>query len=174
MKAKVFTTAAITAVIGAGLLAQDAQSNQANRTTPNAANKMTVTGCIERAAPSATGTSGSAAGSVSAPTFVLTNITPAAATSSGSTANAPAAGSSTAAGQTKMGSSYRLDADASKLTPHVGHKVEITGTVEEASASSSAAPPSSSSSSGASASAQMSAPRLKVDEVKMLAASCTQ
>src|SRR5258708_1847583 len=93
MKANVFTTAAITTVLGAGLLAQGAQSNQSNRSTPNEANKVTVTGCIERAAPSATGTSGSAAGSVSAPTYVLTNITQGSATSSGSTANAPAAGS---------------------------------------------------------------------------------
>jgi hypothetical protein len=53
-------------------------------------------------------------------------------------------------------SSYRLDADDSKLAPHVGHKVEITGSLDRASSSS----PSSS-------------PRLKVDNVKMIASSCS-
>jgi hypothetical protein len=58
-----------------------------------------------------------------------------------------------------------LDADAAKLTPHVGHKVEITGTVDEM--SSSATPPS-----GATASSA-AGPKLKVDSVKMIAATCS-
>jgi hypothetical protein len=53
-------------------------------------------------------------------------------------------------------SSYKLDADDSKLAPHVGHKVEITGSLDQASSSS----PSSS-------------PRLKVDNVKMIATTCS-
>jgi hypothetical protein len=62
--------------------------------------------------------------------------------------------------------SYRLDADESKLTPHVGHKVEVTGTVEEQASSSPAG--------GAGASASMSGgPKLKVDTVKMIASSCS-
>ena len=66
---------------------------------------------------------------------------------------------SSASSSAPIASSYRLDADASKLTPHVGHKVEISGTVQ---------PSTSSSSSAASA-----APTLKVDNVKMIAATCT-
>ena len=184
MKAKVLIAGTITAVLTAGLLAQDAAQSAQSKPTP-AANKVTVVGCIERAAPSATGTSGSAAGTVNATAFMLTNTTQGSASSSGTSsssgANAPAPGgtnkpatvapSSGASAQAKMTGSYRLDADESKLTPHVGHKVEITGTVD---ASGTAASSSSTSPTGASASAQVSAPRLKVDEIKMIASSCTE
>jgi hypothetical protein len=63
-----------------------------------------------------------------------------------------------------------LEADDSKLSPHVGQKVEITGELEGASASASTPSSSASSSAGASASAQQ---RLKVDSVRMVSASCT-
>jgi hypothetical protein len=60
-----------------------------------------------------------------------------------------------------MGTTYRLDADASKLTAHVGHKVEITGTLDKSSSASS------------SPSSSASEPQLKVETVKMIAASCS-
>jgi hypothetical protein len=60
--------------------------------------------------------------------------------------------------------SYRLNADDSKLSPHVGHKVELTGTIEDEAAS----PRASSASSSA-----PNAPRFKVEDVKMIAASCS-
>jgi hypothetical protein len=60
-----------------------------------------------------------------------------------------------------MGTTYRLDGDASKLTPHVGHKVEITGTLDKSSSAPSAS------------SASASEPQLKVESVKMIAASCS-
>ena len=58
--------------------------------------------------------------------------------------------------------SYRLDADDSQLTPHVGHKVEITGTVQGGASASSAT----------STGSTTNAPKLKVDSVKMIASSC--
>jgi hypothetical protein len=64
---------------------------------------------------------------------------------------------------------YRLDADDSKLTPHVGHKVEITGTLDSASSSAASTSPAGSSSTASAA----SGPKLKVDNVKMIATSCT-
>jgi hypothetical protein len=64
------------------------------------------------------------------------------------------------AGATTPASSYRLDGEDSKLTPHLGHKVEITGTVaKEASATGTAM--------------SASAPKLKVESVKMISDSCT-
>jgi hypothetical protein len=65
--------------------------------------------------------------------------------------------------------SYQLDADDSQLTPHVGHKVEISGTVEGGSSSSRT-----STSSTATASSSASQPKLKVDSVRMIASSCSQ
>jgi hypothetical protein len=120
------------------------------QTAPRAAAKadtITVEGCIQRSASAtatsgATGTAGSAASETG---FMLMSAAKPAGTSGSSASSAPIA------------SSYRLDAADSKLSPHVGHKVEISGTLDSAS-------------SGASAAA---APKLKVDNVKMIAATCT-
>jgi hypothetical protein len=110
--------------------------------------KVTITGCLERSKESvATGDR-----------FVLNNIVP----------NAPAmTGAAGTSGSEKApkASSYRLDGEDSKLSPHVGHKVEITGTVEER-------PTSATGTSGASGSAP-EAPKFKVEAVKMIASSCT-
>jgi hypothetical protein len=59
---------------------------------------------------------------------------------------------------------YKLDATDAKLAPHVGHKVEITGTLDSSSPSSSQPPTATASGSNA--------PKLKVDDVKMVAATC--
>jgi hypothetical protein len=58
-------------------------------------------------------------------------------------------------------SEYKLDGDDAKLTPHVGHKVEITGTVVEAKGDMSAP-----------AASGANSPKLKVDSVKMVSPSC--
>jgi hypothetical protein len=60
---------------------------------------------------------------------------------------------------------YRLDAEAAKLNPHVGHKVEVTGALDAPAtpAPAIADPPSAE-----------HAPRLKVDTVKMLSETCAR
>ena len=154
---------------------------------------VSVTGCIERA-PSPTpgssvGTTGATGVGANDARFMLTRVMkPAGSAASSSTAAAPA-------------TSYRLDADDSKLTGHVGHKVEITGTLIDRSSSttpnSSATPnaanpapntgatpnnadpaPNAANPNAASAAPNPSrsndAPRLKVESVKMIAASCTE
>jgi hypothetical protein len=122
-------------------------------------NTVTVQGCLEKATPGPTGTSGAAAGASSASSakFVLNNAMAASSSSS------PTAGTS---GSRPIASSYSLDGDDSKLTPHVGHKVEISGTVESAR-------PSSPSSEPGAASSAAGGPKLKVTSVKMIASSCT-
>lgn len=130
--------------------ASDSSAQSAPKTMAKA-DTLTIQGCIQRSAqassatPGATGTAGATSAA-----FILAN------------AMRPAAAAPSAAASATIASSYRLDADASKLSPHVGHKVEITGTLD---ASAPAAAPSSP---GAAA-----PPRIKVDNVKMLAASCT-
>jgi hypothetical protein len=122
--------------------------------TPSAA-KITLQGCVERQG-SATGTAGAVGTAGSAGSFILTKAERQPA------ATAPAAGASAAT------MTYRLDADSAKLNPHVGHKVEVTGVMEAISGAKpqvgSTQPPS----------ASTTAPTFKVDEVKMLAASCTE
>jgi hypothetical protein len=118
----------------------------------DAENKVSVTGCLERAKESASPTGTSGAGASSETTkFVLNNVT---------SSPSGAATTGTAGSARATASSYRLDGDDSKLTPHVGHKIQISGTVENRA-----------SAMGASASA--SAPKLKVESVTMLASSCT-
>jgi hypothetical protein len=109
-----------------------------------------IEGCLQRitmvpsATSGATGTSGSAAGG-----FILETSKP-----TGTSGSAPA-----------IAPRYRLDAEDSKLGPHVGHRVEITGTIDEM-----ADKPSGAASLSSAASA---APKLKVDSVRMLASVCS-
>jgi hypothetical protein len=125
-------------------------STQAGRA--NADKKVTFSGCIERQPASAAAVTG-------APTmpFMLTNASAGAA--------APVATSGGGAGAASAAKvSYRLDGTETTLTPHVGHKVEITGTVEEQRPASAAG--------GASASSNAPAGTLKVDSVKMVSTTC--
>jgi hypothetical protein len=139
--------------------AQDPQTQQSGAA---AAKGMTVTGCIQRAetpATGATGTSGTSAADQAK--FVLKNVSASSASSaSSSTAGtAGTAGTSSSTGATA--SEYRLVGTDAKLSPHVGHKVEITGT---------AAKPASAAQSSASSAA--ASPELKVDNVKMISTTC--
>jgi hypothetical protein len=148
------TCAAIVFGLSVGLLAQE--TSQRPQTTPSASGKniITVSGCIQRAEQAPTGTTGTpgATGSTRDTKFLLTN---AAVSPTGTTGTAGAAPS------TAVASEYRLDADDAKLTPHVGHKVEISGTVVP--------PPSTTEPPAASAA---NAPKLKVDTVKMISSTC--
>jgi len=83
----------------------------------------------------------------------------------------PSSSTGTSGATTPTASSYRLSADDAKLTPHVGHKVEISGTLDKAASSASSSASASPSSSSASST---TAPTLKVDTVKMIAASCSE
>ena len=146
------TCAAIAVAFTAGVLAQDASPAQ----QPSSASKpITVTGCIQKAAQAATGTSGTAtAGSaMKEPQFVLANASLSGTGATGTSGSTPPI--------TAVASEYRLDADEAKLTPHVGHKVEIIGTPEAAPRATQ--PP---------AASAANAPKLKVDSVKMIAATC--
>jgi hypothetical protein len=169
---KIFLASTFATLLCASLAAQATQTPSAPpapSSTPSAqaqsatrpaakADSITVEGCIQRSA-SASATAGAAgtAGSASSDSgFILASaMKPAGTTGSTASSSAPIA------------SSYKLDAEASKLTPHVGHKVEISGTVQPSSSSSSSA------SGSASSSSASAAPTLKVDNVKMIAATCT-
>jgi hypothetical protein len=145
------TCGAVVCATTAALLAQTpppAQSTQSASSKP-----ITVAGCLKRADTAPTGTTGTAgtAASAAAMKFLLTN---AAISASGAT-------SATSQPATSVASEYKLDADDAKLTPHVGHKVEITGVVDAARSMSQ--PP---------AASAANAPILKVDNVKMVAATC--
>ena len=147
-------TCAIVLGVSVGVLAQGSPAPQAGSQSA-AAKKITVSGCVAKAeaAQTPTGTAGAAGASAStkAAKFVLNDAAMAGSATAG-TAGAPA---------TAIASEYKLDGDDAKLTPHVGHKVEITGTVEEAKGGTQAP-----------AASAANAPTLKVESVKMVAPSC--
>ena len=96
---------------------------QTTPTTPaqssaSAETQITVTGCLQAAEPSPTGTRGPAAGAdASDAKFMLTKIERAPDTTATTGASSRA---------------YRLIANPAALTPHVGKKLELTGVVETA------------------------------------------
>jgi len=118
--------------------------------------EITVTGCVERADQVAASTT--AAATVDSLTFMLIHA------ENGTADRQQPTGTSGARGAAK-GSSYRLDADVSTLNPHVGHKVEVTGTVDAPTA------PSATSTEPTSPS---NAPRLKVAHVKLVSETCAR
>jgi hypothetical protein len=133
-----------------GLGAQAPTSAQPPSAQPEASKSVTFSGCVEKAAPDAA----APAAAASAPAFILTNASPA-----GSGGGAVGTGGSAKPAAAK----YRLDADDAKLSPHVGHKVEVTGTIDDK-----AMPSAPSGAAAASA-----GPKLKVDSIKMVAATCS-
>jgi hypothetical protein len=146
------TGAAIVLGMTVGVFAQQYPSSA--QSAQSMGKSVTVTGCVEKAEATPTGTTGGgeATGASAEPKFILTKAsvdTTATAGTTGTTAAPTAA------------SEYRLDSDEAKLSPHVGHKVEITGTVEQPT---SAEKPASAA----------NAPKLKVETVKMLASTCAE
>jgi hypothetical protein len=133
-----------------GTFAQNPPSSQAPQSSAKA---ITVTGCVQRAQQSPTGTAGTAGAATSAAEtkFVLTNAA-ISTTETAATANPPS---------TAVASEYRLDSEDAKLTPHIGHKVEITGMVGQPARTTQ--PP---------AASAANAPTLKVDSIKMVASTC--
>jgi hypothetical protein len=111
---------------------------------------VTLSGCIQNApAAAATATAGGASASASAaPKFVL------------STKAGGAAGAGAAVGTSGTATRYQLDGEEKAISPHLNHQVEITGTLQPAGAA-------------AAAGATGAGPTLKVDSVKMVAATCS-
>jgi len=132
-------------------------SDQAQRPSDQksaSADNLTVMGCLERRTAAAAATPGPAGAGAGreAPSFILTKVMrPTGTAGSSSAGPAPA-------------TTYRLDADDSKLTGHVGEKVEITGTLAR----------SDSAGAGASRAAGADTPQLKVDNIKMVSKTCTE
>jgi hypothetical protein len=178
---------------GAGSAAQTSTTPQQptpQTTTAGSDNKVTVTGCLRSAAEAtsadatgtagttgttgttgtagATGTSGSAEAADAKYILADASLKPAD-TSGASTApdtpapTSPSTPSTTTAGS---GQTYRLIANPAALTPHVGKKLELTGTLVEDNA---AASPN-----GAAASGAAQGPALRVESGKVIANSCSQ
>jgi hypothetical protein len=166
MKRQIGLATATAAFLAASLAAQTPPptSAQSPQSRPNASpDSVTVTGCVQ--APSTSSATSSPAGAAATPSYILADATigsdrPTSTGTSGTAATAPGSSSS-------MKPSYTLDGSDSDLKKHVGHKVEVTGTIDSASAGNR---PTSTTGTAAQAS---NAPRLKVASIKMIAADCS-
>ena len=141
MMSKMWKTGTLVAIALTATATVAAQQPPAPASAPTSSDKVVVTGCIQRGIQSPVGTTGAggAAAAADASKFILTKASP-------------------ASDATATPKTYRLDAEDSQLTAHVGHKVEITGTLDAKPAAGDAAAPS----------------KLKVASVKMVAASCSE
>jgi hypothetical protein len=138
---KTGTLVAIALTATATIAAQQPPPPAASASSANSTDKVVVTGCIQKGIQSPVGTSGAAgaAAAADASKFLLTKASP-------------------VSDATATPKTFRLDAEDSQLTAHVGHKVEITGTLDAKPAAGDAAAPE----------------KLKVASVKMIAASCSE
>jgi hypothetical protein len=147
MQNKLRSTALALLVIFAFASAIGLRAQTPGPTAPQTVNRTTVTGCVELTEQSVVGTSGSLGSSGTAvpdTTFILTRAT----------AATPPVAASPSAATTAGPATYRIDtADDGKLWLHVGHRVEITGTLD--------------STAGA-------LPKLQVQSVKLVSASCSE
>ena len=153
---KVLMTTALAAAFSAALAAQAAQTPAPSAASPATANSIVVQGCVEPSvnAVSSTPDALKAGGSVSTATaFILTT----------DTKDDKPVGTSGSRASAAIAPTYQLSVEDSKLIPHVGHKVEISGTVSNSSSSSAAA---------TSGGGLPPAPTLKVENVKMIAETC--
>jgi hypothetical protein len=182
-------TGVFTAIVGFATAAITAQTTSPPQSNPSSADRrITVTGCLKEAPSSSasttatgaagtTGTAGTtgatgAAGTTGttgdtaavAPKFLLTNASSSPADPSGSTSATgvtAAAAASASAGQT-----YRLIANVASLSPHVGKKLELIGTLEDQDGAARTTEPS--------AGSEANALVLRVESGKIVAASCSQ
>ena len=166
-------TSAMTLGVGTAALMAQAAGGSA----PQAASKVTITGCVERADQvlqrATLGTT------VDSLTFILIKAEDSKNTAAaGSTAShreitggtpTGTSGAAASKGPEDLGKMYQLDAEVEKLNEHVGHRVEIVGSVAAA-----ANTPAPTGPSGAAAgnTDQSTVPMLKVDSVKMISATC--
>ena len=139
----------VVAVVSAqGSLPPQRSRSQTSSNADTSSRSIAVIGCLQGGTTVTIGTASSSR-TASAGGYLLMNATK------------PPSSATTAVAQ------YRLDADDSRLAQHLGHKVEITGTLEESATASW-----SSTAGSATSTAAMSAPRLKVDSVRMVSSTC--
>lgn len=151
--------------------------------TTSEGRRITVTGCLKQAPGATPGTAGTAGttgttgttGTAAAPgvangstdvRFILTGATTTPAdVAPGSASATPGSAAQSGAGETAQ--TYRLVANPAALSPHVGKKVQLTGTLVDQPGSSSAAP-------SATPASSENGPALRVEGGKVIAASCQE
>jgi hypothetical protein len=176
------TCAAIVSLAAAGVLAQTpAQPPTPRQDTPSSSDKkITVTGCLKAAPSMATDTASAASPNPTGAVGTAGSTTPEAAGTTGTSATRPTTATpatdakfiltaaTASAGEAATGATaattaqtYRLIANPSALTEHVGKKLELTGTIDPTSTADPKDP-------------SAAAPAFRVESGKIVAATCSE
>jgi hypothetical protein len=149
-------TAMALAISSVGVGAQTAQSSAKQGASPAPGGSVTITGCVQRGeadgslAGTALGTSvppadaGPTANVNPAVGFMLTDATPVSSAARSGGRGGAAVGTGGAAGSDSgvNRTSYALEGAADELTKHLGHRMEVTGTIAPVAASGAGTTPS--------------------------------
>jgi len=160
----------IAAALCSAVVATAAQSAGGAPQNTNAPEKIRLTGCIERA-DQLMGNGSTVGTSVDSMDLVLMKAMPA---SEGQNAKADASArpTGTSGASNDVGQMYRLVmADTVKANPHVGHQVEISGSIQTAGPGVSPAAPAAPTVDKTNPSAA-NAPMLKVESLRMISDTC--
>jgi len=149
------------------------QTAAAAQNTAAAPAQTRVTGCVERA-DQVTSNGSTIGTTVDSLDFVLIKAMPTAqdnGTAGNATTSARPAGTSESS--TDVGKMYRLSADTVQVNPHVGHRVEISGSIQTAGPGTTAETSSASEVDRNNPSAA-TAPLLKVQTLRMISETCAR
>src|SRR5438094_4636810 len=154
---------------GATVAAQTSSSATSGQTSSD--RPVTVTGCLQKGDQSSSSATTGTTGSASSAQFILANAKPSSGSSTaGTTGTAP--GGATTESSRMGGNKYQLEGSATELEKHVGHQIEVTGTIDR-NASGSTAGGAAAGAAGSASSRSGANPSLKVTSVKMVSSTCT-
>jgi hypothetical protein len=165
-KTQAATAALVT--VACTLTAQAQSGSAGSAQSSSGGDRITVTGCVERADQVSSAGAGTLGTTVDSLDFVLIKAAEGSATTAaGATAPAP-----TGTTGTKVTPMYRLQAEVDALNPHVGHEVEITGTRDRMVPG--VVPGADAPAADAATPTLANAPRLHVESVKLIAENCAR
>jgi hypothetical protein len=188
MDKKVWIGACV-AVALAGATAAAQTSTATSGQTSSSDRPVTVTGCLQKGDQSGSSTAATTgSSSTKGSEFILANAKMGSGTGSTSgttgTTGGTTAGGTTTGGATTgsessrtSGNKYELEGSESQLSPHVGHEIEVTGTIDRSASSSGSSTPSTTggTTSSTSRTGSMGANQLlKVTSVRMISSTCSR
>ena len=169
MRSRLQLATATAAFVAASIVAAAAQtppptSQTSTPSRTSSSDNVTVTGCLQEGSSASSSTAPADRSASAMPAFILANATMG--SSAGTTSTATTTGTTGTVASSAAGKSYSLDGKDSDLKKHVGHRIEVTGTMDPSAASNPA---------GATSTTTSTTPagKIKVSSIKMISADCS-
>lgn len=173
MKRTLCMAAAFLCAAAIGASAQTPTTTTASTSTTTSSDKITVTGCLTGGSQSSSTTASTSTASSHTGGYVLATAPMTGSDTTTGTSGSTTAGTTDSANMAHPNVSYMLDGHDAELKNHVGHRIEVTGTVEHGMKHD--MPPATSTTTSGSASDRMStaSETLKVSSIRMISADCS-